>query len=156
MQFLKRSKRVSLAPLLLRYTIEFQKCGLPHMHILIFLDGQWKLFNPEQIDSIIQAHWPDPITQPVLFETVKRCMVHGRCTKGFPKPFCNQTRLTENGYPEYYRPDVHHSNISSNIFTKALTILLLILMMKFHNIFIAIVFHHQKLIGIFIESDTHG
>lgn len=91
-----------------------------YAYILIFLDSQWKLFNPEQIDSIIQAHWPDPVTQPILFETIKRCMVYGpcgtvksntlcmgngRCTKGFPKPFCEQTRLTEDGYPEYYRPN---------------------------------------------------
>ncbi|KIM40031.1 hypothetical protein M413DRAFT_29163, partial [Hebeloma cylindrosporum] len=33
------------------YTIEFQKRGLPHMHILIFLKEPYKLLTPEAIDS---------------------------------------------------------------------------------------------------------
>ena len=31
------------------FTIEFQKCGLPHMHCIIFLDPESKLCTPEQI-----------------------------------------------------------------------------------------------------------
>jgi len=61
------------------YTIEFQKRGLPHMHILIFLKDPYKLRTPEAIDSCIWARWPDPETQPLLFETVKKCMVYGPC-----------------------------------------------------------------------------
>lgn len=61
------------------YTIEFQKRGLPHMHILIFLAEECKINTPEAVDSCISAEWPDPDTQPKLFETVKRCMVHGPC-----------------------------------------------------------------------------
>ncbi|KAF7350019.1 ATP-dependent DNA helicase [Mycena venus] len=61
------------------YTIEFQKRGLPHMHMLIFLKHPWKLLSPDDIDSIISAKWPNPETQPLLFETVQRCMVHGPC-----------------------------------------------------------------------------
>ena len=53
------------------YTIEFQKQGLPHIHLLIFLKEQYKLLMPEAIDSCIWAHWPDPDTQPLLFQTVK-------------------------------------------------------------------------------------
>ena len=40
------------------YTIELQKHGLPHMHILIFLKGPYKLLTPEAIDSCISAWWP--------------------------------------------------------------------------------------------------
>ncbi|KAG9219893.1 hypothetical protein CCMSSC00406_0010065 [Pleurotus cornucopiae] len=98
------------------YTIEFQKRGLPHMHILIFLADEDKLLTPEDIDSCISAEWPDPVTQPKLFETVKRCMVHGpcgnlnpnapcmengRCTKFYPKAFQPFTRMDEDGFPLY-------------------------------------------------------
>ena len=62
------------------YTIKFQKRGLPHMHILIFLKEPHKLLTPNNIDSCISATWPDPETQPLLFEMVKRCMVH-RCVE---------------------------------------------------------------------------
>ena len=61
------------------YAIEFQKRGLPHMHLLIFLKAEYKLLSPDIIDSIISAQWPDPVTQPRLFDVVKRFMVHGPC-----------------------------------------------------------------------------
>jgi hypothetical protein len=102
------------------YAIEFQKRGLPHMHILIFLASQYKLRTPADIDSSIQAYWPDPLTQPTLFNTIKHCMVHGpcgianprspcmekgHCTKGYLKPFSSSTQLDNHGYPHYYRPN---------------------------------------------------
>lgn len=102
------------------YTIEFQKRGLPHMHILIFLKDRHKLLTPEAIDSCISAQWPDPAAHPLLFETVQTCMVHGPCgamnphapcmvsgvcSKKFPKPFQDVTVLGEGGYPLYARPN---------------------------------------------------
>ncbi|CDO77896.1 hypothetical protein BN946_scf184952.g8 [Trametes cinnabarina] len=101
------------------YTIEFQKRGLPHMHLLIFLDRPYKLLDADAVDSVIRATWPDPVTEPALFESVKSFMVHGpcgvlnpnapcmqngRCSKGFPKPFQNGTSLETEGYPLYHRP----------------------------------------------------
>lgn len=100
------------------YTIEFQKRGLPHMHLLIFLDDAHSLRTPDDIDSCISAEWPDPETQPKLFSTVQRCMVHGpcgplnptapcmengRCTKFYPKGYQPFTRMDEDGYPLYRR-----------------------------------------------------
>jgi hypothetical protein len=102
------------------YTIEFQKRGLPHMHLLIFLSGEDKIREPSHVDSCIRAYWPDPQSEPLLFETVRRCMVHGpcgpanptapcmadgKCSKGFPKPFQDHTSMDEEGYPKYRRPD---------------------------------------------------
>ena len=102
------------------YTIEFQKRGLPHMHNLIFLKEPYKLNTTQAIDSCIWARWPDPQSQPLLFETVKKCMVHGpcgaanphspcmengKCTKGYPKPFAEFTTMDENGFPIYCRPN---------------------------------------------------
>ena len=55
--------------------VDVQKRGLPHVHILIFLKEPHKLLTPEAIDSSISARWPDPVTEPALFQTVKNCMV---------------------------------------------------------------------------------
>lgn len=102
------------------YSIEFQKRGLPHAHILIFLAPDDQLSSPEAIDEVIWARWPDPETQPHLFNLVKKhmvhgpcgpqhpdapCMVNGKCRFGFPKPFQEYTTLTQDGYPLYYRPN---------------------------------------------------
>lgn len=102
------------------YTIEFQKRGLPHMHALIWLRDEDKIRTPEDVDSCIRATWPDPVTEPMLFETVRNCMVHGpcgtidsnarcmengKCTKGYPKEFQPYTTMDHNGYPHYCRPE---------------------------------------------------
>ena len=88
------------------------------MHLLVFLERRHKLMSPEDIDSVICAEWPDPVKQPLLFETVSKCMVHGpcgtfnpsapcmedgRCTKHFPKSFQEQTVFDKDGYPLYRR-----------------------------------------------------
>ena len=103
------------------FTIKFQKRGLPHMHLLIFLDEEHKLHSISAVDSCIRAYWPDPETEPQLFKIVKEVMVHGpcgsanlrapcndekgRCTKKYPRPFQDGTRMDEEGYPVYHRPD---------------------------------------------------
>lgn len=102
------------------YAIEFQKRGLPHMHLLLFLDHKYKLLTPDIIDTVISARWPNPNTHPRLFECVKKFMVHGpcgllnpnapcmkngKCIHGFPKPFEDRTTVDHNGYPHYLRPN---------------------------------------------------
>ena len=102
------------------YAIEFQKRGLPHMHLLLFLKGEYKLLSPDVVDSIISAQWPDPTTHPQLFEAVKKFMIHGpcgllnphapcmrngKCIHGYPKPFQPYTTMDHDGYPHYARPD---------------------------------------------------
>ena len=103
------------------YTIEFQKRGLPHMHLLIFLEEEHKLYSVAAVDSCIRAYWPDPETEPQLFAIVKQVMVHGpcggtnpnapcndqknRCTKKYPRPFQDGTTMDEEGYPVYHRPN---------------------------------------------------
>jgi len=50
--------------------IEFQKCGLPHAHILITLNERSKLKTMKQIDYIICAKIPDEATDPDLYNLV--------------------------------------------------------------------------------------
>ncbi|PNX64152.1 helicase-like protein, partial [Trifolium pratense] len=61
------------------YTIEFQKRGLPHAHILIFLHPSSKYPSPEDIDTIISAEIPNPDSDPELYNLVKKHMIHGPC-----------------------------------------------------------------------------
>ncbi|XP_071708077.1 uncharacterized protein [Rutidosis leptorrhynchoides] len=67
------------------YTIEFQKRGLPHAHICIFLDEQDKLPEPGDIDEYISAEIPDKDADPELYQLVSELMIHGLCdTEGYP------------------------------------------------------------------------
>lgn len=109
------------------YTIEFQKRGLPHIHILIFLAPDARLKNAEDIDRVVSAQLPDPVQYPRLYELVKKLMVHnpcgdlnpnapcmkdGKCSKNYPKAFQEQTQLSQDGYTLYARPnnDRHFTN----------------------------------------------
>jgi hypothetical protein len=98
------------------YTIEYQKRGLPHMHLLIFLEEPDKINTVEQVDAIISAQIPDPAVHPQLHEAVSKYMLHGPCSpqrciennvckKRFPKSFSAQTIIKEDGYPDYARPE---------------------------------------------------
>ncbi|KAF7807290.1 uncharacterized protein G2W53_039451 [Senna tora] len=102
------------------YTIEFQKRGLPHAHILIWLNAEHKLTSEALIDSVICAEIPDPDSNPRLCEAVKSFMIHGscgldrknspcmvksRCSKHFPKKFTDRTSFDEDRYCKYRRRD---------------------------------------------------
>ncbi|XP_074352694.1 uncharacterized protein LOC141691840 [Apium graveolens] len=84
------------------HVIEFQKRGLPHAHMLIWLHPNDRPKTTEQIDKMVSAEIPDPSINPVDYEAVKNymihgpcgtdcvnspCMVKGRCIKHFPKRF---------------------------------------------------------------------
>ena len=90
------------------WTIEFQKCGLSHIHMIIFLDPNDKLCTPQDIDSVLSAELSDPDQEPELFELVTKfmlhtpggpanpdapCMKNGKCSKGFPKSFRERKQL---------------------------------------------------------------
>nr|XP_016438224.1 PREDICTED: uncharacterized protein LOC107764197 [Nicotiana tabacum] len=101
------------------YTIEFQKCGLPHAHFLIILNNKYKLLTPEAYDKIICAELPDRDTNDYLYTLVTKHMMHGPCgnlnpkcpyieKKGYckfeyPKEFADHTSKGKDGYPIYQR-----------------------------------------------------
>lgn len=97
------------------YTIEFQKRGLPHAHVLIWL--MYRL-RADQIDQCISAELPDQQADPILFDIVlsnlvhspcgafnydASCMVDRKCKRKFPKPFSLETQTNTDGYPLYRR-----------------------------------------------------
>lgn len=60
-------------------TIEFQKRGLPHCHMLVWLKEGYKCFSAVDIDSIICAELPDKDVDPMLYDVVNQFMIHGPC-----------------------------------------------------------------------------
>ena len=104
-------------------TIEWQKRGLTHVHILLIMKDSDKPKTPEMIDMAISAEIPDQKTNPKLYKVITEnnihgpcgtainadspCMggvgVHRHCTKDFPKPFSNATTVREDSYPQYRR-----------------------------------------------------
>ena len=102
------------------YTVEYQKRGLPHIHLIVFLHPSSRLSSANAVDSVISTEFPDPESQPRLFDLVKRFMVHGpcgrhftspcndcdgNCTKSFPKPFQACTQITTETYVKTRRRD---------------------------------------------------
>ncbi|KAI9200048.1 hypothetical protein LWI28_001878 [Acer negundo] len=100
--------------------IEFQKQGLPHAHILLFMHSEDKPRTASDIDRMISAAIPDEKEDPTLFAAVETYMMHGpcgqanlnspcmksgKCSKCFPKNFTRRTRIDEEGFPRYRRRD---------------------------------------------------
>ena len=93
------------------WVVEFQKCGLPHIHILLILADDDRPKTTEKVDSIVKAELPPSPTERGISEDKKRrrqplfdtvvtnmlhgpcgnrnpncpCMEQGKCTKKFPK-----------------------------------------------------------------------
>lgn len=97
------------------YSVEWQKRGLPHAHILIWLIEK---IRPNEVDNIISAEFPDELVDPKLFEFVKKnmihgpcgvhnpqspCMIDGKCSKKYPRELTSDTITGNDGYPLYRR-----------------------------------------------------
>ena len=102
------------------YTIEHQKRGLPHAHILEWVTPGDKV-RPDDIDKVISAEIPDPVQHPDMHKLVMTHMVHGpcgafnnslpcmkdgkKCCHKFPKDFVEHTEQGNDSYPKYRRRD---------------------------------------------------
>ncbi|XP_076055175.1 uncharacterized protein LOC143033569 [Oratosquilla oratoria] len=79
--------------------IECQKRGLPHCHVLLWLEHK---IDKTDIDNYISVEIPDPNTSPRLYKIVTTNMIHNpcvgydesspcivknKCSKNFPKPY---------------------------------------------------------------------
>lgn len=113
--------------------IEFQKRGLPHIHILLIVDSDNKPRTSDDYDKIVYAELPDEEANPRLYQSVKShmvhgpcgdanpecpCMVNGQCSKGFPKEYSDFTVDGNDTYPTYRRRKHANENGEPRGFTK--------------------------------------
>ncbi|XP_076939461.1 uncharacterized protein LOC143608215 [Bidens hawaiensis] len=100
------------------YTVEFQKRGLPHCHILLWVAPTSVIKDACDVDKFISAEIPDPSVDHHLYKIVidlmihgpcgllkpnSQCMVSGSCSKNFPKHYEPETYFDDNGHIHYRR-----------------------------------------------------
>ena len=98
--------------------IEFQKRGLPHVHLVVILHKDDKPETADDYNAIISAELPDIGKNPALHKLVMAHMIHGpcgaarrtspcmkndQCTKDYPKKFRPITIVAQDGRPAYRR-----------------------------------------------------
>ncbi|XP_074326495.1 uncharacterized protein LOC141664440 [Apium graveolens] len=98
--------------------------GLPHIHMLIWLDKDSKKYLKENVDKFVSAELPDPDLDPVGYAAVKEFMIHGpcglqnpkspcmkdmRCIRHYPKRYCDSATFDSSGFPIYMRRMQHIS-----------------------------------------------
>lgn len=106
-------------------SVEYQKRGLPHLHLLLWVAREHKPDTVETLDLCVHAELPDQNTQPKLFQLVTTLMMHQRCDvlekalcktvgndgkpkckTGFPKAFQEESLVDAQGeYKKPKRPD---------------------------------------------------
>ena len=59
------------------YVVEFQKRGLPHTHLLLWVEQNHKRRNSNDVDSIVCAEISCNLTNPTLYNIVNQHMIHG-------------------------------------------------------------------------------
>jgi len=101
------------------WRIEWQKRGLPHLHMLVILKQH--INTCADIDSFVSAEIPDPDTDPILHALVAQCNVHkpcdtcgsascvrnGKCHRDFPKIMAARTTILGSKFPVYKRRGLH-------------------------------------------------
>ncbi|KAG5535834.1 hypothetical protein RHGRI_023563 [Rhododendron griersonianum] len=100
------------------FVVEFQKRGLPHVHMLMILKKPFKLDTIQKIDAAISAEIPDKKKYPHLYAMVlkhmmhgpcgeldltRACMENGKCKNNYPRSYCSETSIDADGYPIYRR-----------------------------------------------------
>ncbi|XP_076037089.1 uncharacterized protein LOC143022651 [Oratosquilla oratoria] len=111
------------------YSIEWQKRGLPHVHIPLWMKRK---VTENTVSSLISAEIPDKKKHPELYDIVTTNMIHGpcigydessvccngkkndrgTCQKDFPKQCRSTIKFGNNGYPLYRRRAVGEGGFS--------------------------------------------
>lgn len=123
------------------YSIEFQKCGLPHAHILVSLYPNSKISTTSQIDEYISAEMPSRFSSDAndryYRKLIEQHMIHKpclpdvgnsrhqcwapdnkSCSKGYPKEFSSTTRYQPSNSKNpivYRRRDIEGATLDISI-----------------------------------------
>ncbi|CDF33193.1 ATP dependant DNA helicase [Chondrus crispus] len=91
--------------------IEFQKRGLPHAHVVFFLDEVSKndLRTPENVDRIISAEIPSA-QDLELQEVVLKHMIHNPCGERNPTAVCMGEQYCRKVFPKSFKHDTSQSD----------------------------------------------
>nr|XP_017237579.1 PREDICTED: uncharacterized protein LOC108210701 [Daucus carota subsp. sativus] len=114
------------------HVIEFQKRGLPHAHMVIWLHPDNKPKTIQQVDAMVSAEIPDKDQDRDGYNAVKQFMIHGPCgtinntspcmdterkvcTRHFPKRYASETTFDDSGFPVYRRRKTNHTVQKNNV-----------------------------------------
>ena len=86
-------------------TIEFQKRGLPHAHILLIVRDEDKPRTAEDVDKVVWAEIPDEQVNPKLHDVIVNNNMHGPCGSINPKCPCMEKKKCTKSYPMPLKPN---------------------------------------------------
>src|SRR6266498_2981061 len=91
----------------LLYSIEFQKRGLPHVHILLWIQKKENEITSDTINSCIFAEIPNPTVDPLGYVLLAEHMMHGPCgQKNWNSP-CMKKVNALNSTQKNFRKTLH-------------------------------------------------
>ena len=85
------------------YSIEFQKRGLPHAHMLFILKD--KIDTADKIDKFISAEIPDKLSNEGLYNKAMKHMIHGPCGNINPQSPCMENEICTKGFPKEFNQE---------------------------------------------------
>jgi hypothetical protein len=108
------------------WRVEWQKRGLPHLHLLVILKTH--ITTVAQVDAVVSAEIPNPETHPLLYGLVKQFHLHkpcdtcgtagcrqananGTCHRRYPKAITASTVIDSDNYPLYRRRCLHYAEV---------------------------------------------
>ena len=115
----------------------FNIAGLPHVHMVLWLDPKDAPKKPEDVDRFTCSEIPDPETSPRLHKLVTQNMIHGPCKgiipsgstgppcfklndcdKNYPKDLCKHTSFGDHVQPLYRRRSPSQGGHETTVYSK--------------------------------------
>ena len=95
--------------------IEYQKRGLPHAHVLLWLDEDLKPREDHKVNSFIRAEIYRPNTEPDLHKLLKTHMIHGPCEDLNPQCVCIRDGQCSKDFPKNFQEEAIVKDVSCSL-----------------------------------------